>query len=112
MQRILTTLTAATVLALALTAEANAGHHTQHIQQHNDNHISTSNNRHSIMHHDRSDRQIHRSPRRSPCSVPPVGLPRLPLLLLVSRLRHLHFLVSFGRLLVLLVRLPGLLSAV
>lgn len=59
MQRILTTLTAATVLALALTAEANAGHHTQHIQQHNDNRISTSNNRHSIVHHDRSDRQIH-----------------------------------------------------
>ncbi len=59
MQRILTTLTAATVLALALTAEANAGHHTQHIQQHNDNRISTSNNLHSTMHHDRSNHQSH-----------------------------------------------------
>ena len=57
MRHILTTLTAATVLALALTAEANAGHHMQHNnnQQPNNNHGTTSLNLNSTMHLDKSN---------------------------------------------------------
>lgn len=66
MQRILTTLTAAAILALAVTTEANAGHHMQHNNsQPNNNHGMTSISLHSSMHNDNHQMHVdHRGDHR------------------------------------------------